>query len=113
MGDPLTAWRVSLVLWCRSLGEGGITLTSAPVSTRKRVPEAKSWKKRRLRGRPGSLVAASDWPGRFPTWSKAIDTCGHYHRTESDTSKGWEVGGGWRCGSGWRNGMTDGWGGPG
>lgn len=33
MKDPLTAWRMSLVLWCWSLDEGGITLTSAPVST--------------------------------------------------------------------------------
>ena len=29
-----------------------------------------------LEGRPGSLIAASDWPGHFPTWSKAVDTCG-------------------------------------
>jgi len=53
-------------LWCRSLGEDGITLTSAPVSAIKRVPEAKSWiKKRRLEGWPGSLIAASNWPGCF------------------------------------------------
>ena len=98
-----------MVLWCRSVGEGGVTLTSAPVYTKKQVSEATLWmKKGRLEDRPGSLVAASDWPGRFPTWSKAVDTCRHYHQTQSDTSKGWEVGWGWRCGSGWRNGMTDG-----
>ena len=60
-----------MVLWCRSISEGEKTLTSAPMSTRKWVPEAKSWmKKRRLEGRPGSLVIASDWPRCFPTWSR-------------------------------------------
>ena len=99
MDDPLTAWSVSLVLWCRLVGEGGITLTLAPVFTRKHVPEAKSWKyKRQLKGRPGSLVTASNWPGRFATWSKVVDTWGHYYQTESDTRRGWEVGRGWRCG---------------
>ena len=45
MGDPLMAWRVSLVLCCLSVGEGGRALTSAPVSTRKRVLEVRSWMK--------------------------------------------------------------------
>ena len=67
-----------MVLWYQSVGEGGITLTSAPVATRKWVPEAKSWiKHRQLDGRPRWLVAASDWPGCFPTWSKVVNTCGH------------------------------------
>ena len=90
-----------------SVGEGGITLTSALVSTRKRIPEAKSLMKRRqLKGRLGLLITAS-WPARFLTWSKVVDTCGLYHQTKSDTSRGWEVGGRWRCRTGWRNRMTD------
>lgn len=83
-----------MVLWYQLVGEGGITLTSAPVATRKWVPEAKSWiKHRQLDGRPRWLVATSDWPGCFPTWSKVVNTCGYYYQTESDTSRGWEVGG--------------------
>ena len=77
---------------------GDVDGSEFSVSTRKRVPETKSWmKKRRLEGRPGSLVHISDWPDHFPTWSKAVNSCGHYHQTESDTSRGWEVGrlGGW------------------
>ena len=50
-------------------------------------------------GKPGSLITASDWPRCFPTWSKVVNTCRHYHQTESGTSRDWEVGRGWRYGS--------------
>ena len=47
----------------------GRTLTSAPVSTRKRTPVRRSVtnKRRPLEGgRPGGWVAISSWPWRFP-----------------------------------------------
>ena len=57
--------------------------------TRKRVPEALSWmNNRQLGGWQGALVAASDWPGRFPTLSKASV---QYHQIESGTSIGSRV----------------------
>ena len=67
MDEPLTARRAEQsCLFFRSVSEGGTTLTSAPVSMRNRRPEFASVKNsRRLVGRPGSLAAASDWPGRF------------------------------------------------
>ena len=45
-------------------------------------------KNRRLEGWPGALIAASDWPGRFPIWSKAVCTSAHYHQSDSGTSTG-------------------------
>lgn len=109
MVDLLTAWRMSLVLWCRSVGEGRITLTLTPVSTRKWVPEAKSWtKKRQLDDRLGLFVATSDWPTRFLTWNKVADTCKYYHRIESGSRMSREVGKGWKCRSWWWNGISGG-----
>ena len=53
-----------------------MTLTSAPVSTRKRKLELRSRRKnRRLLERPVALVATSDWPVRFPTLHKVDGTC--------------------------------------
>ena len=56
----------------------GITLTSAPVSTRNRRPLVRFvTKNRRLElPRPVTLVAVNGWPGRFPTRHKAGCTCG-------------------------------------
>ena len=42
MVDVLTAWRIMEAGLRFSAVEGGITLTSAPVSTRKRVPVVRS-----------------------------------------------------------------------
>ena len=65
--EPLTGRRPEqsgLIL--RSAGDGGITLTSAPVSTKKRRPEYLSVKNsRRLGEWPVTLVAESIWPNRF------------------------------------------------
>ena len=55
--------------------EGGRTLTSAPVSTRKLTPEVRSFtKKRRLLGRPAALVATSGWLAGFPERSRVGGT---------------------------------------
>ena len=56
---------------CRSSRVGGMTLTSAPVSTRKRMWRERSMrKKRRLLFWPGWLVAIRAWPVSFPPRSK-------------------------------------------
>ena len=66
-----------------------MTLTSAPVSMRNRRPEMASVRNsRRLVGRPGSLVAASDWPDRFPTFGRVADISWHHLRIFGDTSRG-------------------------
>ena len=74
MGDPLTSRKPKQsCLLFRSVGEGGTTLTSAPVSIRKRQPELASGKNsRRLVDGPGSLVAPSDRPRSFPTFDKGV-----------------------------------------
>ena len=52
-----------------------MTLTSAPVSTRKRKLEFQSRRKnRRLLERPVALVATNDWPVCFPTLHKVDGT---------------------------------------
>ena len=88
----LTAWspRPSCRL-LRSVREGGSTLTSASVSTRKRRRLDCCW--------PGTLVAASDRPGRFPIASKAVCTSVRRHRSVGGTSRGQSLLGG----VGWRN----------
>ena len=51
MGVLLTACSVRVLGECRSLAEGGMTLTCAPVSMRNRVPESRSViKKQATRG---------------------------------------------------------------
>lgn len=58
----------------RSAGDAGTTLTSAPVSTRKRAPLSRSVRKNtdgRLSGRAGALVTLSAGPGRFPNFHRA------------------------------------------
>ena len=137
MRVPLTACKVKLSLGClRSAQVGGSTLTSAPVSTRKRRPWLRSMmKKRRLGTRPGTPVAASDWPGRFPdgdmvngTWWQhpqnfgdtntglGLHWCAHGERGwVSDCERGWESDGerGWESDGerGWESdgGMTGVW----
>ena len=90
MEDPLTALRPEQsCLFFRSDGKGGMMLTSAPVSMRKRWPELKSVKNsRRLRVWPAALVAASDRPGSFPTSYKEVGTSWRRHQMSSGTSRG-------------------------
>ena len=66
---------------------GGMTLTSEPVSIRKRVLVCMSLtKKRRLEVEPVALVAASVRPIRFPSY-RASGTSWQLHQTSSGTSK--------------------------
>ena len=90
MEDPLSACKVRPSHRLRrAMRDGGITLTSAPVSTRYRVPETRSViKKRRLTVGPGVLVAASNWPGRFPTGSRVGYICVPCHQSGDGTSRG-------------------------
>ena len=65
-----------------------MTLTSAPVSMRNRRPEVASGRNnRRLVGRPGSLVAASDWPDHFPTSGRVAGISWYHLRIFGDTSR--------------------------
>ena len=78
------------------LREGGMTLTSAPVSTRKRKQLVLSvMKNRRLGGRPEVLVANSTSPGRFPTKSRGMYTSGPCPQSGDGTSKVSVPGEGW------------------
>ena len=89
MDEPLTAQRPeqSCLLFL-SVEDGGMTLTSAPVSMRNRRPELASVRKsRRLCGWPGLLISASDWPDRFPTSGKEVDTSLLHLQTFGGTSK--------------------------
>ena len=74
----------------RSAGEGGMTLTSPPVSTRKRVPVTRSTTKNRQleKNGPGMRVAISIWPWSFPRVSKEACTFEQPHHNGNDTSKG-------------------------
>ena len=70
-----------------------MTLTSAPVSTRKRKRLALSViKNRRLGGRPEVLVANSTRPGRFPTKNRGCALLGLVPKAAMvpATSLGWE-----------------------
>ena len=89
MGEPLTARRPEQsCLFFRLVEDGGMTLTSAPVSMRNRWPEVVSVRNsRRLVGRPGSLIAASDWPDRFPTSGRVAGISWHHLRIFGDTSR--------------------------
>ena len=72
----LTACRVRVLGDCLSRREGGITLTWAPVSTRKRVEEQLSvMKSRRLGVRPVTSAASTYWPCRFPSMNRVVCTC--------------------------------------
>ena len=88
--EPLTARRPEqsgLIL--RSAGDGRITLTSAPVSTKKRRPEYLSVKNsRRLGEWPVTLVAESVWPNRFPPSGTEVYISSHGLRTCDGTSTG-------------------------
>ena len=65
-----------------------MTLTSAPVSTRKRKWLALSViKNRRLGGRPEVLVTNSTRPGRFPTKNRGKCTSGPCPQSGDGTSK--------------------------
>ena len=65
-----------------------MTLTSAPVSTRKRMRLALSvMKNRQLGGRPEVLVANSTRPGHFPTKNRGMCTSGHCPQSVDGTSK--------------------------
>ena len=89
MGVSFTAMRVSLSgERRRSAGEGGMALTSDPLSTRKRVCVLRSLTKNsRLREGPETPVAASVWPGSFPNCTGPY-TSGQLHRTWRGTSRG-------------------------
>ena len=66
MGEPLTALSPRSCLCFRSAPVGGSTLTSAPVSTRKRQLEVLSFKSNRRLGKwPATLVAENEWPNLF------------------------------------------------
>ena len=72
----------------------GKTLTSAPVSTKRRRPL--NWsvtKNRRLGDRPEVLVAINTRPGRFSSTNRGRCTCGRRHQASDDTSRGWQMGG--------------------
>ena len=72
---PLAAWRWT-PHWrcCLSDWTGGITLISAPVSTRKQQCDSHSWTNNtRLRDWPGALVVISDWPVCFPSPKNKAD----------------------------------------
>ena len=99
MEDWLTACREYLLARCVCGGtEGGITLTSVSVLTRKRKPEFLSL---RLSERPAALVATSGWPARSSKSCKGVSTCEHWSQTCDDTS---------RCmRRGWMNAMTCAW----
>ena len=65
-----------------------MTLTSAPVSTRKRMRLALSvMKNRQLGGRPEVLVANSTRPGHFPTMNRWMCTSGSRTQSGDGTSK--------------------------
>ena len=65
-----------------------MTLTSAPVSKRKRKRLALSViKNRRLGGRPEVLVTNSTRPGRFPTKNSRMCTFGPCPQSGDGTSK--------------------------
>ena len=71
----LAACRVSVLGDCLSWEEGGITLTWAPVSMRKRIEEEVSvTKSRRLGVRPVTSAAATYWPCRFPGMNRVACT---------------------------------------
>ena len=100
----LTACKVKLSCLCaRSVREGGITLTSEPVSIRKWVLEDLSvmWKRRLCVG-PAVLVAASDWPRGLTLECKALCISGLHLQTSGGTSRGRDLklGG---VGQGWEN----------
>ena len=90
MGEPLTARRPEQsCLFFRSVEDGGMTLTSAPVSMKNWQPEVVSVRNsRRLVGRPQSLIAASNWPDRFPTSGRVADISWHHLQIFGDTSRG-------------------------
>ena len=89
MGEPLTPWRPEQsCLFIRSVVDGGLTLTFVLVSMRNRRPVVASFKNsRQLVGRPGSLVAASDWPDRFPTFGRVTGISWLRLHISSDTSR--------------------------
>ena len=83
-----TEVRVSVSEACRSVPEGGMTLTSEPVLTKNRVCVVRSFtKKRRLDEGPGELVATSVRPGSFPK-SKGLGSSWPCPRTCDGSSKG-------------------------
>ena len=74
----------------RSEGEGGITQTSDPVSTKNRVPEVRSWTYNRRLGRgPAALVAASDRPGCLTPVCRVPYTSGRHLQRCDDTNRGY------------------------
>ena len=88
MGEPLTARSPKSCLCFRSAAVGGMTLTSAPVSTKKRRPVFLSEiYNRRLGKWPATLVAESERPSRFPPTCRGAGTCRTYLQTFGDSSK--------------------------
>ena len=72
----------------------GKTLTSAPLSTKRRRPLVQSvTKNRRLGDSREVLVAINTRPGCFPSTNRGRRTCGRCHQTGDDTSRGWQMGG--------------------
>ena len=65
-----------------------MTLTSALVLMRSWQPGEESvTNSRQLVGRPGSLVAASDWPDHFPTSGRVAGSSWHRRQICGDTSR--------------------------
>ena len=87
----LAAWRVSSCWHFLSAAVGVITLTSAPVSTRKRwaVEGSKMQNRRFEMEGPVTLVAISDWPGCFPSDESMVHDIAWWGvQSVDDTSKG-------------------------
>lgn len=86
----LTACKGDVLGFFLSACDAGITLTSAPVSTKKRIPLLRSVIKNtegRLGGNVVALVALSACRGRFPSARTVGHIYAHYFRTSDDTSR--------------------------
>lgn len=85
----LTAWSGDVVGFFLSVCDAGITLTSAPVSTKKRAPLLQSVTKNtegRLKGNVEALVALSACRGRFPSARRVEHSYAQHFQTVDDTS---------------------------
>lgn len=85
----LTAWSGDVLGFFLSACDAGITLTSAPVSTKKRAPLLRSVTKNtegRLEGNLEALVALSACRCRFPSARRVERSYAQHFRTADDTS---------------------------
>ena len=88
----LTACSVRGLGAFRSLAEGGMTLTWAPVSMRKHSPESRSeMKNRRLGLGPVTSATFTYWPSHLPNRSREVYISGLCCQRERGTSICWDV----------------------